>query len=72
MNCQNKSKLVDVMKFVLRKVLSVVQCHSYLLESDDGITVRSLSSVFGPGRDRYQYCPVLCLCSRGLWHSTYP
>ena len=46
---QNKSQLVDVMnevwcsdafapKFVLRDVLSVLQGHNYLLESD-GITI---------------------------------
>ena len=47
---QSKSQLVDVMnevwcsdafapKFVLREVLSVLQGHNYLLESDDGITI---------------------------------
>ena len=47
---RNKSQLVDVMnevwcsddfapKFVLRKGISVVQGHSYLLESDDSITI---------------------------------
>jgi len=51
MNSQNKSQLVDVInevwcsgafapKLVQRKVVAVVQGHSYLLESDDGITVK--------------------------------
>jgi len=51
MNSQNKSQLVDVMnevwcsgafapKLMQRKVISVVQGYSYLLESDDGITVK--------------------------------
>ena len=50
-NSQNKSQLVDVMnevwssdafapKLVQRKVVSVVQGRSYLLESDDGISVK--------------------------------
>ena len=56
------------MKYVLRKVLSLLQGH-YLLESDDGITInRYIGAVSGPGRDIhvhvYQYCSVLCLNSR--------
>ena len=50
-NSQNKSQLLDVMnevwssdafapKLVQRKVVSVVQGRSYLLESDDGISVK--------------------------------
>ena len=53
-------------KYVLRKVLSLLQGH-YLLESDDGITInRYIGAVSGPGRDIhvYQYCSVLCLYSR--------
>ena len=42
-------------KYVLRKVLSLLQGH-YLLESDDGITInRDILAVFGPGRDIHVY-----------------
>ena len=38
-------------KCVLREVLSVLQGHNYLLESDDGITInRDILAIFGPGK----------------------
>ncbi len=49
MNSQNMDVMHEVWcsdafapKLVQRKVVSVVQCHSYLLESDDGITVKKI------------------------------
>ena len=51
MNSENKSQLVDVMnkvwcsdalahKLKKRKIVSVVQCHVYVVESDDRIIVK--------------------------------